>query len=79
MEVTDDFPLELLREMFFSMDGASIHNSIIARQWLNVNSPQKWIGRYSPLIDRPPRSTDVTPLDFYFWGTIKNKVYKRRP
>lgn len=79
MEVIDDFPLAVLRDMFFQLDGASIHNSIIVRRWLNVNFPQKWIGRNSPLIEWPPRSPDITPLDFYFWGTIKNKVYKTRP
>ncbi|GBN11108.1 hypothetical protein AVEN_246312-1 [Araneus ventricosus] len=28
-------------------------------------------------IARPPRSPDVTPLDFLFWGYIKDKVYSR--
>ena len=23
----------------------------------------------------PPRSPDLTPLDFYFWGYVKGKVY----
>ena len=29
----------------------------------------RWIGR------RGPRSHDFTPLDFFFWGYVKNKVY----
>jgi len=24
----------------------------------------------------PPRSPDLNPLDFYFWGYIKQKVYE---
>ena len=24
----------------------------------------------------PPRSPDLTPLDFFFWGFVKCKVYK---
>ena len=26
-------------------------------------------------INWPPRSPDMTPLDYYFWGTAKNRVY----
>jgi len=25
-----------------------------------------------------PRSPDITPLDFYLWGTLKNVVYRRK-
>ena len=46
---------------------------------MNEHFPQRWIGRNSPLIHWPPRSPDLTPMDFYFWGHIKNKVYKTRP
>lgn len=27
----------------------------------------------------PPRSPDITPLDFYFWGFIKSLVYITPP
>lgn len=33
-----------------------------------------WIGRGSPT-PWPPRSPDLTPLDFYFWGCMKELVY----
>ncbi|KDR10798.1 hypothetical protein L798_14924 [Zootermopsis nevadensis] len=26
-----------------------------------------------------PRSPDLTPLNFYLWGTIKDVVYRRKP
>jgi len=26
----------------------------------------------------PPRSPDLTPLDFYLWGTLKDVVYLRK-
>jgi len=29
--------------------------------------------------ERPPRSPDFNPLDFYFWGYIKQKVYAEEP
>ncbi|KAG8228356.1 hypothetical protein J437_LFUL006807 [Ladona fulva] len=33
-----------------------------------------WIGRGGP-IAWPPRSPDITPLDFFFWGFVKDRVY----
>jgi len=33
------------------------------------------IGRGGPVL-WPPRSPDLTPLDFYLWGTLKDKVYR---
>ncbi|KZC14193.1 hypothetical protein WN55_06624, partial [Dufourea novaeangliae] len=27
----------------------------------------------------PARSPDLTPLDFFVWGTLKDKVYKEVP
>jgi hypothetical protein len=35
----------------------------------------RWIGR-GALIAWPPRSPDLTPLDFFFWGYVKNIVYQ---
>ena len=53
--------------------------ALIVREWFNQNFPRKWIGRNSPLCEFPPRSPDITPLDFYLWGALKEKVYKSRP
>ena len=27
----------------------------------------------------PPRSCDLTPLDYYLWGTLKDKCYADKP
>ena len=27
----------------------------------------------------PPRSPDLTPLDFYLWGTLKDVMYHKKP
>ena len=35
---------------------------------------EKWIGRGGP-IAWPPRSPDLTPLDFFLWRHVKNVVY----
>lgn len=34
----------------------------------------RWIGRGGP-VQWPPRSPDLTPLDFFLWGRIKELVY----
>ncbi|EFN65149.1 hypothetical protein EAG_00038, partial [Camponotus floridanus] len=30
-------------------------------------------------IEWPPRSPDLSPLDFFLWGYLKSKVYKTNP
>ncbi|UYV83113.1 PLEKHD1 [Cordylochernes scorpioides] len=45
---------------------------------LDQNLSGKWIGRRGP-IEFPARSPDLTPLDFFLWGTVKDGVYKRKP
>ena len=37
--------------------------------------PGRWIGRGGP-ITWPPRSPDITPLDFFLWGYVKDRVYQ---
>jgi hypothetical protein len=34
----------------------------------------RWIGRAAP-IAWPPRSPDLTPLDFVLWGFVKDRVF----
>ncbi|GBO37822.1 hypothetical protein AVEN_70952-1 [Araneus ventricosus] len=44
--------------------------------FLDTTFPNLWIRRGGP-IAWPPRSPDDTPLDFFFWGYVRNKVYSR--
>lgn len=37
------------------------------------------MGTRSPEIQWPARSPDMTPLDFFFWGFVKNAVYENMP
>ncbi|KAJ4438057.1 hypothetical protein ANN_13996 [Periplaneta americana] len=39
---------------------------------------ETYVGRTGP-IRCPPRSPDLTPLDFFFWGFIKDRVYATKP
>lgn len=70
----DDLPLNTAESAWYQMDGAPAHSTNEVREQLNGMFHNRWIGLRGPLL-WPPRSPDLTPLDFYLWGTIKNKVY----
>ena len=55
-------------------NGARPHFSCFVTDVLNERFPDAWIGRGGP-IPWPPRSPDLSPLDFILWGYIKNIVY----
>jgi hypothetical protein len=63
---------------YFQQDGAPPHYHRDVRAYLDQNLPGQWIGRRGP-IEFPARSPDLTPLDFFLWGTVKDEVYKRKP
>lgn len=77
-ELLEDIPLARIRDMYFQQDGAPPHHARITTQWLNRTFPNKWIGRAGP-IHWPARSPDITPLDFFLWGHVKNIVYQEPP
>ena len=60
--------------ILFQQDGAPPHWSLDVREYLDNVFPNRWIGRDGP-ISWPPRSPDVTPLDFFLWGYIKDIVF----
>ena len=43
-------------------------------RFLDATFPNMWIGRDGPT-PWPPRSPDITPLDFFLWGYVKDKVF----
>ena len=75
-DMLDDINLETRASMWFQHDGAPPHNQINVRNYLNQEYPNSWIGRNGP-IAWPPRSPDLSVLDFFLWGMVKNKVYRR--
>lgn len=77
-EEIDEIPLAERENLHFQLDGCSVHNSRIVKQWLNDQFRNRWIGRGSDLIEWPPRSPDLTILDFFLWGILTQKVYKIR-
>lgn len=77
-ELLDDVPLASRLEMIFQQDGHPAHTSLLARTILNRKFPGRWIGLHGPQ-EWPPRSPDLTPMDFFAWGFLKNKIYKTLP
>lgn len=65
-----ELPLENLRWLYFQQDGAPSHNSKEDINYLNNVDGYQWIGTKGP-IKWPPRSSELTPLDFYLWGIFK--------
>lgn len=70
----EDIPLVNLQEVFYQHDGAPAHFSWSVRHHLDAEYGERWIGRGGP-VQWPPRSADLTPLDFFLWGRIKTLVY----
>jgi len=65
-------------EVFYQQDGAPPQYHRDVRAFLDENLKGHWIGRRGTF-EFPPRSPDLTPLDFYLWGTLKDVVYRKRP
>ena len=61
-------------ELFFQQDGTSPHYALRVRDYLNKVFTQRWFRRTGS-IEWPPCSPDLTPMDFFFWGVVKNKEY----
>ncbi|KOC60586.1 hypothetical protein WH47_08045 [Habropoda laboriosa] len=63
--------------MWLQHDGAPAHNDRRVRKTLNNTFPGRWIRRGSR-IPFTPRSPDLTSLDFFVRGFIKEKKLSRR-
>jgi len=68
-DMWDAIPTGMRRKVWFQLDGCPAHFGSIIRNWLNAYYEGRWIGRGGPVV-WPPRSPDITPLDFYFWGQM---------
>lgn len=71
------YPNEM-QKLYFQQDGAPAHYSLSVREYLSTQFNGRVIGRRGT-IEWPPRSPDLTPLDFFLWGYVKDDVYARKP
>ena len=60
--------------IIFQQDGAPPHWGSHVRRFLDSTFPNRWIGKDGPTAWSPP-SPDITPLDFFLWGYVKDKVF----
>jgi hypothetical protein len=74
----DNIPLEIRNNVFFQQDGVPAHNTIVLREYLQNKLGNRWICTYEA-VAWPPRSPDLTLLDFFLWGHLKNVVYTTPP
>lgn len=67
-----------LDDFWFQQDGATSHTAHATIDLLRGTFGDRVISRNGP-VDWPPRSCDITPLDFFLWGHVKAKVYADKP
>lgn len=66
------------RDIWWQQDGAPPHFATEARRFVDDTFPARWIGR-GGTIAWPPRSPDLTPLDFCVWDLAKSQVLEGKP
>lgn len=64
--------------MWWIQDGAPAHRARAVMQRLRQLFPRRLVCLGEPQ-EWPPRSPDLTPLDFFLWGYLKAKVYTTVP
>ncbi|GFX88163.1 uncharacterized protein TNCV_159781 [Trichonephila clavipes] len=65
-------------ELWFQQDGATCHTARATIDLLKDTFGDRLISRFGP-VNGPPRSCDLTPLDYFLWGYVKSLVYADKP
>ncbi|GFX98511.1 retrovirus-related Pol polyprotein from transposon opus [Trichonephila clavipes] len=67
-----------VQELWFQQDGATCHTARATIDLLKDTFGDRLISRFGPE-NWPPRSCDITPLDYFLWGYVKSLVYADKP
>ncbi|GFT91384.1 transposable element Tc3 transposase [Trichonephila clavipes] len=67
-----------VQELWFQQDGATCHTARATIYLLKDTFGDRLISRFGP-VSWPPRSCDLTPLDYFVWGYVKSLVYADKP
>ncbi|GFX00475.1 transposable element Tc3 transposase [Trichonephila clavipes] len=67
-----------IQELWFQQDGATCHTARDTIDLLKDTFGDCLISRFGP-VNWPPRSCDLTPLDYFLWGYVKSLVYADKP
>ncbi|GFX18791.1 uncharacterized protein TNCV_3019471 [Trichonephila clavipes] len=80
--ITNFFILELnnhdVQELWFQQDGATCYTARATIDLLKDTFGDRLISRFGP-VNWPPRSCDLTPLDYSLWGYVKSLAYADKP
>ncbi|GFT09374.1 uncharacterized protein TNCV_5062401 [Trichonephila clavipes] len=80
--VTNFFIPELnnhdVQELWFQQDGATCRTARATIDLLKDTFGDRLISRFGP-VNWPPRSCDLTQLDYFLWGYLKSLVYADKP
>ncbi|GFX85656.1 transposable element Tc3 transposase [Trichonephila clavipes] len=66
------------QELWFQQDGATCHTARTLINLLKDTFGDSLISRFGS-VNCPPRSCDLTPLDYFLWGYVKSLVYVDKP
>lgn len=72
----DELPLMVSQNLIWQQDGAPPHAVRDVVNFLNYRY-NEWIGRNGTM-RWPPNSPDITIMDTFLWGHLKNVVYRHR-
>ncbi|GFX60619.1 DUF4817 domain-containing protein [Trichonephila clavipes] len=67
-----------VQEMWFQEYGATCHTARATIDLLKDTLGDHLISRFGP-VNWPPRSCDLTPLEYFLWGYVKSLVYADKP
>ncbi|GFT41118.1 uncharacterized protein TNCV_5034081 [Trichonephila clavipes] len=67
-----------VQELWFQQDGATCHTARATIYLLKDTFGDRLISRFGP-VNWPPRSCDLTPLDYFLWCYVKSLVYADKP
>ncbi|GFY19728.1 putative transposable element [Trichonephila clavipes] len=67
-----------VQELWFQQDGATCHIARATIDLLKDTFGDRLISRFGP-VNWPPRSCDLTPLDYFLWGYVKSLVSADKP
>ncbi|GFV45186.1 putative DD41D transposase [Trichonephila clavipes] len=67
-----------VQELWFQQDGATCHTAHATIDLLKNTFGDRLISRFGP-VNWPPRSCDLTPLDYFLWDYVKSLVYADKP
>ncbi|GFW41600.1 hemocytin [Trichonephila clavipes] len=67
-----------VQELWFQQDGTTCHTARATIDLLKDTFGDRLISRFGP-VNWPPRSCDLTLLDYFLWGYVKSLVYAGKP